>query len=62
MNKQYIFRLIDELNAYNQKKIDELYAEYDPFSIDKSLDEKYYEGAIDVLKTLKDMINQKENK
>lgn len=61
MDKQYILRLIDEFKSYNQKKIDELYAEYNPFSFDKSLDEKYYKGAIDVLESLRDMIKQKEN-
>ena len=61
MDKQYILGLIDEFKTYNQKKIDELYTEYDPFSIDKSFDEKYYEGAIDALESLRDMIKQKEN-
>jgi hypothetical protein len=59
MDKQYILRLIDEFKSYNQKKIDELYAEYDPFSFDKSLDEKYYEGAIDTLRNLRDTITKK---
>ena len=59
MTIEEVLQQIDELIVLNQKKIDEQNSVYNPFSIFESTD--YYDGAIDVLEDLRNIIKAESN-